>query len=63
MQRYDSLQFVGQVCAPGRLPFAEGILLQIVGMGKMVDVGDQRVGEGLAIRLMPPTEIPPKPTP
>ncbi len=42
MQRHDALELVGEMGAPLRLAFAEGLVLAAVGRRQMVDAGEQR---------------------
>ncbi len=49
VQRDDAFEFIGQLRAPGRLALGIGVLLQVVGVGQVVDGGQQRAGEGLAV--------------
>ena len=62
MQSDKTIEIVGKMRAPFRLADAEGLLFTIVGRYQMVDAGEQRA-ELFAILTMPPTAMPPKPTP
>ena len=58
----EPLQLVGELRAVFRLALAEGLLLAVVGVRQMVDAGSI-VPNILRLLTMPPTEMPPKPTP
>src|SRR5690606_16482592 len=49
VQRHDALEFVGQVGAPGRLAFRERVVFQAVRVRQVVDGGQQRPRESLAV--------------
>jgi hypothetical protein len=59
MRRF--FEFVGQVRAPCR-PF-ECHLLEIVRVWQVIDTGNHRGANILRFGTIPPTEMPPKPTP
>jgi hypothetical protein len=62
VQRDQAVQLVGQLGAVLRLAAAEGVVLRGGGCG----AGDPRRAAGaelLAVGPMPPTDMPPKPTP
>ena len=62
VQRDDALQLVGQVGAPFRLAPAEGVMRLVMGVRHVIDAGS-RLPKNLRLVTMPPTEMPPKPTP
>jgi hypothetical protein len=45
MQGDEALELVGQMGAPGRLSLAEGVLLQVVGVGQMIHAVEERAEE------------------
>ena len=45
VQRDDPLERVGEMGAPFRLALGEGLMLAIIGRGKMIDAGQQRTEE------------------
>jgi hypothetical protein len=62
MQRDETLQLIREMGAPFRLALREGLLGAAIGVRQVVDARQQRA-EGLAVGTMPPTDMPPKPTP
>jgi hypothetical protein len=61
MQRHDALSSSAR-CAPhSGSPFVS-LLLAIVGRRQVVDAGQERA-ENFRLLTMPPTAMPPKPTP
>jgi hypothetical protein len=57
------LQVVGQGRAVLGLALGEGVAGHAVGVGQVVDAGQQGLPKYLRLVAMPPTEMPPKPTP
>jgi hypothetical protein len=62
MQIDDAFEFVGEMRAIFRLALAEGLLVAVVGRRQMIDAG-QSEPNIFRLPTMPPTEVPPKPTP
>ena len=62
MQADDAFERVGEVAAPLGLALGEGLMLAIVGCGQMVTPASSEP-KNLRLLTMPPTEMPPKPTP
>ena len=61
MQRDHLFQFIGKLGAIYRFAARIGIARQIVRVADMID--RQGIAKRFAVAGMPPTEIPPKPTP
>ena len=63
MQRDDAFEFFGQVRAPGRLALGIGVLSRLWVCGRWSTAGSRAPEKVLRLGEMPPTEMPPKPTP
>ena len=62
VQRDDALQLVGEMGAPSRLAAREGVVLEVMRVRQVIDAVSS-APKNLRLLTMPPTEMPPKPTP
>ena len=63
VQRDQALEFVGEVRAVLGLSARVGVARQVVGVAQVIDRRQQLPLKVLRLPAMPPTEMPPKPTP
>jgi hypothetical protein len=63
VQRYQPLQFIGQMQSPLRLAAAEAHIRRRIGVRQMIDPGIIKGANIFRLETMPPTEMPPSPTP